>query len=418
MTPQEPHDRDRGQRQSKQPIQHESHRVPSVSLPKGGGALKAIDEKFQVNAVNGTSALAIPLPFSHTRAGGPNLSLQYGSGAGNGPFGLGWSLDLPSIQRRTDKELPRYRDGGEGNEGDVFLLSGAEDLVPGLRRNSAGDWEPDEITVGTVRVVRYRPRIEGLFARIEQVTVAGHDGFYWKVTTRDNVVTFYGLTAAGRVADPNAPTRIFRWLPQLTYDDTGNCFEYAYKVEDLACVPDSVEEHNRRGGVAPFANTYLKRIRYGNKTPYFRNPAQPWQPAAPATEYFFDALLDYGEHDALAPTFAESNAWACRHDPFSDYRAGFEIRTYRLCRRILFFHRFAELTPGPGPIPPCLVRSIDLTYRHLAFDGAPYQRHEVDLIDAVRQTFYKRAGAGYEHKSMPPFELDYHPLAWDMAVRS
>src|SRR6266542_6530091 len=27
--------------------------VPSISLPKGGGAIKGIDEKFSVNAVNG-----------------------------------------------------------------------------------------------------------------------------------------------------------------------------------------------------------------------------------------------------------------------------------------------------------------------------------------------------------------------------
>ena len=39
--------------------------------------------------------------------------------------------------------------------------------------------------------------------------------------------------------------RIFRWLPQLTYDDKGNCFEYIYKPEDLAKVPDSVEEQSR-----------------------------------------------------------------------------------------------------------------------------------------------------------------------------
>ena len=29
--------------------------VPSISLPKGGGAIKSIDEKFSVNAVNGTA---------------------------------------------------------------------------------------------------------------------------------------------------------------------------------------------------------------------------------------------------------------------------------------------------------------------------------------------------------------------------
>ena len=60
---------------------------------------------------------------------GPQLALSYDSGTGNGPFGLGWSLSLPAITRRTDKGLPKYQDG---DESDVFILSGAEDLVPVL----------------------------------------------------------------------------------------------------------------------------------------------------------------------------------------------------------------------------------------------------------------------------------------------
>ena len=38
--------------------------VPSISLPKGGGDIKGIDEKFSVNAVNGTASFSIPLPLS------------------------------------------------------------------------------------------------------------------------------------------------------------------------------------------------------------------------------------------------------------------------------------------------------------------------------------------------------------------
>ena len=133
---------------------------------------------------------------------------------------------------------------------------------------------------------------------IEQIRVTGHVGFYWKVTTRDNVATFYGLTAAGRIVDPDDATRIFKWLPELTYDDKGNCFEYVYKSEDLVNTPDSVEEQHRRNGLSPIANGYLKRIHYGNKTPYFPNPATPWQPTPPAAlGYFFEAVWDYGEHD-------------------------------------------------------------------------------------------------------------------------
>ena len=43
--------------------------IPQVSLPKGGGALRGIDEKFQVNPVNGTSSFSIPLPLSPNRNG-------------------------------------------------------------------------------------------------------------------------------------------------------------------------------------------------------------------------------------------------------------------------------------------------------------------------------------------------------------
>src|SRR5882762_3517139 len=102
--------------------------APTISLPKGGGAIRGIGEKFAANPVTGTGSMTVPIAASPGRSGfGPQLSLSYDSGAGNGPFGFGWSLGLPSITRKTDKGLPRYQDG---NESDVFLISGAEDLVP------------------------------------------------------------------------------------------------------------------------------------------------------------------------------------------------------------------------------------------------------------------------------------------------
>jgi hypothetical protein len=87
--------------------------VPAINLPKGGGAVKGIDEKFTVNAVNGTAGFSIPLPFSRARGAAPPLNLSYNSGSGNGIFGLGWKLSLPSIKRKTDNELPQYLDSEE-----------------------------------------------------------------------------------------------------------------------------------------------------------------------------------------------------------------------------------------------------------------------------------------------------------------
>src|SRR5215208_1648986 len=104
--------------------------TPAISLPKGGGAIRGIGEKFSANPVTGTGSLSVPIYTSPGRSGfGPQLSLSYDSGAGNGPFGLGWNLSLPSSIRETDKWLPKHLDA---DESDVFILSGAEELVPVL----------------------------------------------------------------------------------------------------------------------------------------------------------------------------------------------------------------------------------------------------------------------------------------------
>src|SRR5688500_11247971 len=78
--------------------------APAISLPKGGGAIRGIGEKFATNPVTGTGAMTGPIFTSPARGGfGPKLSLSYDSGAGNGPFGFGWNLSIPSITRKTDK---------------------------------------------------------------------------------------------------------------------------------------------------------------------------------------------------------------------------------------------------------------------------------------------------------------------------
>src|SRR5689334_13381810 len=96
--------------------------APQLTLPKGGGAIRGIGEKFAANPVTGTGSMTVPIATSPARSGfGPELALHYDSGAGNGPYGFGWTLALPSITRKTDQGLPRY---GDVEESDVFILSG------------------------------------------------------------------------------------------------------------------------------------------------------------------------------------------------------------------------------------------------------------------------------------------------------
>ncbi|HYY97148.1 MAG TPA: SpvB/TcaC N-terminal domain-containing protein, partial [Pyrinomonadaceae bacterium] len=89
------------------------------------------------NPVTGTSSMSVPVFTTPGRSNfSPEFSLSYDSGSGNGPFGFGWNLSLPSITRKTDKGLPEYQDA---EESDVFILSGAEDLVPLLFEEN-GEW--------------------------------------------------------------------------------------------------------------------------------------------------------------------------------------------------------------------------------------------------------------------------------------
>ena len=194
-------------------------RAPAIALPKGGGAIRGMGEKFAANPVTGTGAMTVPIATSPGRAGfGPQLSLSYDSGAGNGPFGLGWSLSLPAISRKTDKGLPQYRDTMSA-ESDIFILSGAEDLVPVYEQDQEGNWLRDEAgnPVFYTRerdgysVRRYRPRVEGLFARIERWTHPNGDT-YWRSISRDNITTLYGKDQNSRIADPADPSHIFSWL--------------------------------------------------------------------------------------------------------------------------------------------------------------------------------------------------------------
>lgn len=384
--------------------------APSLSLPKGGGAIKGIDEKFNVNAINGTSGMSIPLPFGKVRSEfSPALTIGYNSGGGNSEFGLGWSLSLANISRKLDKRLPQYEDGLES---DIFLFVGAEDLVPEVDVNH----QIVRTTQGNYTITRYMPRIEGLFARIEKIQETGKSYFYWKVTTKDNITTFFGSRAITRLSDPDFEYRVYRWLPDLSYDDKGNVHIYEYKVENLNNVPKSVYEIHRHDGYQKFSNVYLKSVHYGNYKPFYESVAVAFKPNITAVyttvqKFFYSTVFDFGEHDITTPTPVEVNSWTYRKDAFSQYNAGFEIRSYRLCSRVLFFSHFSELG-----ISPYLTHSIDFTYK---FQGSTAQLLETDYIIEIRHRAYRKTAlGGYDSQSLPPMTLEYSEPIWNTAIQN
>ncbi len=388
-------------------------------------------EKFAANPVTGTGSMSVPIATSPGRSGfGPQLGLSYDSGAGNGPFGFGWSLSMPAITRKTDKGLPRYRDwSSDPLDADVFVLSGAEDLVPVLRQGLAGLEIHDDVIDG-YRVRRYRPRIEGLFARIErwQWIPTSSDprpeaeqraDLHWRSISKDNILTIYGADARSRIADPLHPERIFSWLICESRDDKGNGIRYLYKQEDGAATLRPGQEdpfqaaHQRNRGAASdqtrTAQRYLQRILYGNrKTLLNAQGERPRRlselkepPSDSAADWLFEVRFDYGELDEVDPTDSPEHAWFYRPDAFSSYRSGFEVRTCRRCERVLMLHHI----PGPDSYDG-VVRSTDFTYDD-ELDPTIASRPIYSFLKLVEQKGWKQENGTTTTRSLPPLEFRY-----------
>jgi RHS repeat-associated protein len=371
--------------------------APQLTLPKGGGAIRDMGEKFSANAVTGTGSLSVPVAVSPARSGfSPQLSLSYDSGAGNGVFGMGWSVSVPAITRKTDKGLPQYRDS---EESDVFILSGSEDLVPVLNNDGRGEWVTEEFDRKGYRIKLYRPRIEGLFARIERWSRTDDGDIYWRSFSKDNICTIYGDGPESRITDPANPAHIFSWLISASFDDKGNAILYEHVAENDRGVDLTKANERHRD---PTANRYLKRILYGN-----RRPLRPGDHGLHDADWMFETVFDFGGEDycELPPddegrVFVQAAAkqredWPARADSFSTYRSGFEVRTHRLCRRVLLFHHF----PDELGTPSYLVKSTECEF---------HEKPNGSLLTRIVQSGYKREPTGlYLKQSLPALDLSY-----------
>lgn len=361
----------------------------------GDGFPASLGEELEVREFTGQLRLRVPIPVPPGRSGfSPSLALVHGGGAANGPFGLGWSLSGGSVRRKADEGVPLYDDDVES---DAFVLAGAGELVavrdddgaPDRRREADGD----------VRVTRYRARSEGRFSRIERWSDTATGVSHWRTVDPEGVHRVYGRSAEARIADPRDESRVAEWLLEEVRDGRGNVRRHLHAAEDLEGVDRArPAEANRRP--EDVRNRYLKEVRYGNTRPH--DPDAGGLPED--NRWAYRVVFDYGAHDADRPSPEPSGTWPVRPDPFSRHRHGFEIRTYRLCRRVLVFH---DLGSDEGTR---LVRSVDLRHGPRDEEGGldtPEARRGVTLR-AVGLTGYRYDGPdGRWSKSLPDLSLDY-----------
>jgi RHS repeat-associated protein len=315
--------------------------------------LGGIGEKFSPDLHTGTGNFTIPVALPPGRNGfQPEINLVYSTGDGNGPFGLGWKLSIPGVSRKTSKGVPLYNEDAEqaaldrhNERRDVFILSGAEDLVP-----VSGAY-PGRVT--------FRPRTEGLFARIEHVRDTGNN--YWEVRAKDGLVSFYGSEESfgidpAAIADPSNRTHVVAWGLTRTEDPFGNRIEYEYER-------DTGDE-----GPHHWDQIYLKKIKYVDYVNE-RNETR----SLVTVDFLYEIRPD---------------------DPFSEYRSGFEIRTRKRCSSIVV-NTDAENFQR--------VRTYELIYKARFPESGTVPLNTVSLLAQVKITGHD----GDKTEMMPPLEFRY-----------
>ena len=215
---------------------------------------------------------------------------------------------------------------------DTYLLSGMEDLVP-----VSGAYPGRK---------RYRPRTEGAFDRIEHVR--DDTGDYWEVRDPSGGLTRYGTT----IVHPGYGEP-FAWLVTESADAVGNRIRYTYS-----------RDRGEQDGHA-WDQPVLERIEYA----------------------------DYG--DPAAPSFLVSVEfeYESRPDPFSDYRAGFEIRTTLRCRVMRIFTHAAD---GVDRV----VSEVRFGYRQAEFNG-------VSLLESVTAVGIDDQDGVRREEVLPPLTFGY-----------
>lgn len=389
----------------------ENIKIPEFTYPKWWWSIKWIDEKFQVNSQNWTSSLNIALPITNSRDNfNPMLSLSYNSWLWNGIFWLWWDLGISSISIKTDKWLPKY------DNTDIYQFTWYEDLIQKVNIESNWEYSFDVKTEWNYTIATYIPRIESWFSRIEKIS-SKIDWVYWKITSKDNIQTFYWYTEQSRIFNPENKSQIYKWLIDFSFDNKWNWIKYNYKDEDFENFENSIYNKNILDWIAKITNKYIKRIKYWNYLPYYSLHADKYSFLDPTLnlwtdeeKHAFDLVFDYWEHDIDNPKIDEELKWFYRNDSFSSFRSWFEIRTSRLCNRVLMYHNFSELWEDA-----ILVKSTNLIYEKSDINNQWI--NEFTYLKNITNYWYtKNTNNNYNKKSFPPITFEYQSLEWNTQI--
>jgi hypothetical protein len=161
----------------------------STGAGGGGGSLAGVSLPALENSLfSGAGVATIPIEVPPGRKDvAPKLALRYNSYQGNGWLGVGWTLDMGSIQRST-KWGVNY--GNDTTNAFVAIVNGSSfDLIP------RSEWGANY----------YGAKIEGALMKFYRHPTSG----WWEVTTKDGTKYRYGYDTNSR-QDFDSGQKVFK----------------------------------------------------------------------------------------------------------------------------------------------------------------------------------------------------------------
>lgn len=178
-------------------------------------------QSFQNDLFTGRAGLSLPIVVPPGRKGlQPQVSLNYSSGSGNGVLGLGWSLELGSIERSTKYGVPKY------NSQDTFVFN-------------SGTSSTELVPIGGNE---YRLKIEGAFLRFY------FNGSFWEATDKSGTKYFFGQE---QFSHQGQGTNVFKWYLDKVRDLQTNYLTISYQGSNDELLPFEVQyTGNENSGLA------------------------------------------------------------------------------------------------------------------------------------------------------------------------
>ncbi len=179
----------------------------SSSMAFNSGALQNLKPSLFTGALTYSLPIAVPAGRKGIQ---PNIALTYSSQNGNGSLGMGWFMDLGSIERSTKRGVPKY------DSSDTFIFKSGGSTVELV--NIGGN--------------EFRAKIEEAFMKFT------FDGNSWIVKDKSGITYYFGQTTASQ---QNNGSDVFKWCLDKVQDTLGNYMSLTYIKDEGQIYPDTID---------------------------------------------------------------------------------------------------------------------------------------------------------------------------------